>query len=82
MSANPVANPSQFAAEAEVRAMWEQTQTRAAKAHCAQLWRIAHGPEVPPGIDHLFDPAMDACATTRAQLLVERLPDERMRELI
>ena len=60
MSANPVANPGQFAAEAEVRAMWEQTQTRAAKAHCAQLWRIAHGPEVPPGIDHLFDPAMDA----------------------
>lgn len=59
MSANPIANPGQFAAEAEVRAMWEQPRTMAAKAHCAQLWKIGHGTDVPPGIDHLFDKAMD-----------------------
>lgn len=57
---NPIANPEQFAAEAEVRAMWDQPATKAARDHCAQLWRIGHGSDVPPQVEPLFDGAMDA----------------------
>jgi len=57
---NPIANPDQFAAEAEVRAMWQQPETRAARDHCAQLWRVGHGTDVPPQVEPLFDAAMDA----------------------
>ncbi len=57
---NPIANPGQFAAEDEVRAMWELPQTHAARAHCAQLWRVGHGSDVPAEVEPLFDRAMDA----------------------
>jgi hypothetical protein len=56
---NPIANPGQFAAEQDVRAMWELPQTQAARAHVAQLWRVGYGTDVPPGLDPLFDAAMD-----------------------
>lgn len=56
---NPIANPDQFAAEDEVRAMWALPETQAAKAHCAQLWRIGHGNDAPPELEPLFDSAMD-----------------------
>lgn len=56
---NPIANTDQFAAEEEVRAMWDLPQTRAARAHCAQLWRVGHGSDVPPEVEPLFDEAMD-----------------------
>lgn len=58
-SRNPIANPGQFAAEAEVRDMWAQPETRAARAHAAQLWRIGYGSDVPPGIEDDFERAMD-----------------------
>lgn len=57
---NPIANPDQFAAEQEVLAMWDMPQTRAARDHAAQLWRIGHGTDVPPGVGDRFDEAMDA----------------------
>lgn len=57
---NPIANADQFAAEAEVRAMWDDAATRAARDHCAQLWRVGHGSDVPPEVEPLFDAAMDA----------------------
>lgn len=57
---NPIANAGQFAAEAEVRAMWQEAATRAARDHCAQLWRVGHGNDVPPEVEPLFDGAMDA----------------------
>lgn len=60
---NPIANPGQFAAEAEVRAMWDEPETKAARDHCAQLWRIGHGTDVPPQVEPLFDEAMDAWAS-------------------
>lgn len=56
---NPIANADQFAAEAEVRAMWALPQTQAARTHCAQLWRIGHGTDVPAEMEPLFDAAMD-----------------------
>lgn len=56
---NPIANPDQFAAEEEVRAMWDLPQTKAARAHCAQLWRIGHGTDVPTEVEPLFGSAMD-----------------------
>lgn len=57
---NPIANPDQFSAEQDVRAMWDMPQTHVARAHVAQLWRIGHGVDVPPGMEHHFDEAMDA----------------------
>ena len=57
---NPVANEDQFAAEAEVRAMWDEAATRAARDHCAQLWRVGHGSDVPLEVEPHFDDAMDA----------------------
>lgn len=57
---NPIANADQFAAEEEVRQMWSLPQTRAARAHVAQLWRLAHGADVPDGLMAEFDAAMDA----------------------
>ena len=56
---NPIANPGQFAAEQEVRDMWAQPETQATRLHVAQLWRIGHGTDVPPGLDARFDAAMD-----------------------
>ena len=56
---NPIANPDQFAAEAEVRAMWDQPETMAARDHCAQLWRVGHGQDVPPQVEPQFAAAMD-----------------------
>lgn len=56
---NPIANDDQFAAEREVRAMWGMPETRAARAHCAQLWRIGHGADVPPEVEPHFDAVMD-----------------------
>lgn len=56
---NPIANPGQFAAEEEVLAMWAQPQTKAARDHCAQLWRVGHGADVPAEVEPLFDAAMD-----------------------
>jgi len=56
---NPIANRDQFAAEEEVRAMWNLPQTQAARAHCAQLWRVGHGGDVPAQVEPYFDHAMD-----------------------
>ncbi|ATI80687.1 hypothetical protein [Sphingobium yanoikuyae] len=56
---NPIATPDQFAGEQDVRSMWELPQTQAARAHVAQLWRVGYGTDVPPGLDPLFDEAMD-----------------------
>lgn len=56
---NPIANADQFAAEAEVRAMWAMAETRAARAHVAQLWRVGHGNDVPAEVEPAFDAAMD-----------------------
>ncbi|MGF7150159.1 hypothetical protein FHS96_003817 [Sphingomonas zeicaulis] len=56
---NPIANPGQFAAEQEVRSFWDQPETRVARAHCAQLWRVGHGTDVPAEVEPLFDAAMD-----------------------
>ncbi|MBW8752742.1 MAG: hypothetical protein JF595_01105 [Sphingomonadales bacterium] len=56
---NPIANTDQFAAERDVLAMWDMPQTRAARAHVAQLWRVGYGADVPPGLDLSFDAAMD-----------------------
>ncbi|AEG51217.1 hypothetical protein Sphch_3627 [Sphingobium chlorophenolicum L-1] len=60
MTTNPIANADQFTAEAEVRAMWDYPATKAARDHCAQLWRVGHGNDVPPQVEPLFDAAMDA----------------------
>ena len=57
---NPIATAAQFAAEEEVRQMWSLPQTQAARAHVAQLWRVAHGTDVPDGLMEQFDGAMDA----------------------
>ena len=56
---NPIANDDQFRAEEEVRAMWDTAEARAARAHCAQLWRVGHGVDVPPQMEPHFDAAMD-----------------------
>jgi len=72
---NPIANPDQFAAEAEVRAMWEAPQTHAARAHTAQLWRIGHGTDVPPGIEDSFDSAMDGWVTNYLFKAASALPE-------
>lgn len=56
---NPIANADQFAAEEEVRQMWGLPQTRAARAHAAQLWRVGHGTDIPDGLLAEFDAAMD-----------------------
>ena len=57
---NPIANAAQFAGEDEVRQMWTMPQTLAARAHAAQLWRVAHGTDAPRQVEPLFDEAMDA----------------------
>lgn len=56
---NPIANADQFAAEAEVRAMWEAPDTIAARDHVAQLWRVGYGADVPKEVSPDFDQAMD-----------------------
>lgn len=58
-SANPIANAGQLAAEEEVRGMWALPQTKAARDQAAQLWRIAHGTDVPDAMQSRFDEAMD-----------------------
>ena len=56
---NPISNPDQLAAEAEVRGMAAHPSAMAARQHVAQLWRVGHGVDVPPGLDDSFDAAMD-----------------------
>ncbi|MFD2501525.1 hypothetical protein ACFSTI_25325 [Rhizorhabdus histidinilytica] len=60
---NPIANAGQFAAEEEVRHMWALPQTRAARDHAAQLWRVGHGTDIPDGLLDSFDSAMDGWVT-------------------
>lgn len=60
---NPIATADQFAAEEEVLRMWRMPQTKAARDHAAQLWRVAHGSDVPDGLMAEFDDAMDAWVT-------------------
>ncbi len=60
---NPIANAGQFAAEEEVRNMWALPQTRAARDHAAQLWRVGHGTDIPDGLLDSFDSAMDGWVT-------------------
>jgi len=56
---NPIANPDQFDAEEAVRAMLALPEAAAARAHCAQLWRVGHGTDVPREVEPHFDTAMD-----------------------
>ena len=56
---NPIANADQFGAEDEVRAMLDLPETRQARAHAAQLWRVGHGTDVPPDVEDDFERAMD-----------------------
>src|SRR6202007_2861455 len=44
--------------------MWDMPQTKAARAHVAQLWRIGYGKDVPPGLDEHFESAMDGWLST------------------
>jgi hypothetical protein len=62
-TANPIANPGQFAAEREVLAMLDLPQTRAARDHVAQLWRVGFGEDAPLRLDENFEAAMDSYLT-------------------
>lgn len=59
MNRNPLCNADQFAAEDEVRAMWDMPVIRDARAHAAQLWRVAYGEDVPAEAWAAFETAMD-----------------------
>lgn len=59
MNRNPIANPDQFAAEDEVRAMLSLPSVVKARAQSAMMWRIAHGQDVPPEAEADFEGAMD-----------------------
>ena len=56
---NPIANPRQFAAEDEVRAMARLPVITQARAQAAALWKIAFGEDVPAEALSGFDSAMD-----------------------
>lgn len=56
---NPIANPDQFAAEQDVRAMLALPVVTKARAQSAMMWRIAHGQEVPVEAEPHFEAAMD-----------------------
>jgi hypothetical protein len=60
---NPIANAGQFAAEPEVLEMWRRPETKAARDHAAQLWRVGHGCDVPDDVRGDFDAAMDSWVT-------------------
>ena len=60
---NPIANPGQFSAEAEVREMWQRSEIKAAREHAAQLWLVGHGNDIPEGLMDTFDSAMDGWVT-------------------
>ena len=40
---NPLANDDQFAAEADVAAMWQLPEIQKVRAHAGALWRLAYG---------------------------------------
>ena len=59
MTANPVANPRQFAAEEEVRAMLRLPVIAKARSQAGALWKIAYGEDVPAEAAGSFEQAMD-----------------------
>ena len=63
MTRNPIANPGQFAAEEEVRAMWRLETIRTARARSGMLWKTAYGDHVPEEAHATFEQAMDEYVT-------------------
>lgn len=61
--ANPIATAEQFAAEADVRAMWALPEVRTARARCATFWSLAFGIDVPADMQGSFEEAMDEYVT-------------------
>ena len=62
-SGNPIANADQFAAEDDVRRMWQLPSVRQARAKAANLWRLAYGEDVPDEAQPAFERAMDEYVT-------------------
>lgn len=60
---NPLANDDQFAAEADVAAMWQLPEIQKVRAHAGALWRLAYGEDVPDGASPCFEAAMDEFVT-------------------
>lgn len=59
MTENPIANPDQFAAEEEVRAMLSLPSIKAARAKAEAHWRIGHGEAMPTDQRDALPPAVD-----------------------
>lgn len=62
-SGNPIANADQFAAEEDVRHMWQLPSVKQARAKAANLWRLAYGEDVPEEAEPSFEQAMDEYVT-------------------
>jgi uncharacterized protein DUF1214 len=62
-SGNPIADADQFAAEDDVRQMWQLPSVKQARARAADLWRLAYGEDVPEEAEPAFEQAMDEYVT-------------------
>lgn len=60
---NPLANPDQFAAEADVRAMLETQEIKSAIAQVGNRFRLAYGTDTPADEESRFDMAMKEFVT-------------------
>ena len=60
---NPIANSDQFAAETAVVAMWQTDRVNQARAHAAQLFKLAYGCDSPQEALDSFDEAIDEYVT-------------------